>query len=99
MDPAKVSAIPDWPIPNNVKEVQSYLGFSNLYRTFIHNYSSLASPLTSLTRKTTRFCWTPQAEGAFTSLQQAFITAPILQHFEPTKPVTIEADASDYALG
>ena len=56
MDPAKVSAILEWPIPKNVKEVQFYLGFANIYRKFIHNYSSLASPLTSLTRKTARFC-------------------------------------------
>ena len=68
MDPAKVSAILDWPIPKNVKEVQSYLGFANFYRKFIHDYSSLVFPLTSLTRKTARFYWTPKAEGAFRSL-------------------------------
>ena len=56
IDPAKVSAIVDCPVPKNVKEVQSYLGFANFYRKFINNYSSLASPLTSLTRKTAKFC-------------------------------------------
>ena len=29
----------------------------------------------------------------------AFTTAPILQHFQPSQPPTIEADASDFALG
>jgi hypothetical protein len=31
MDPAKVDAITHWPEPRNVKEVQSFLGFSNFY--------------------------------------------------------------------
>ena len=29
----------------------------------------------------------------------AFTSAPILQHFQPELPLTIEADASDFALG
>ena len=68
MDLAKVSAIVDWPVPKTVKEVQSYLGFANFYRKFINNYSSLASPLISLTRKTTKFCWSSEAKAAFRSL-------------------------------
>ena len=47
MDPSKVSSILDWPIPRSVKDVQSFLRFANFYRKFIHNYSALASPLTS----------------------------------------------------
>ena len=38
MDPAKVSAILDWPIPKSVKDVQSFLGFANFYRKFILHY-------------------------------------------------------------
>ena len=55
MDPAKVAAILDWPTPKNLKEVQSFLGFSNFYRKFILHYSALTFPLTSLTRKGVRF--------------------------------------------
>ena len=50
MDPAKAAAILDWPIPKTVKEVQSFLGFSNFYKKFILHYSSLTSPLTSHAR-------------------------------------------------
>src|SRR6266481_1978748 len=39
MDPAKVSAILDWPKPQKVQDVQAFLGFTNFYRRFIHNYS------------------------------------------------------------
>ena len=44
MDPAKVSAITEWPRPRSVKEVQSFLGFANFYRKFIQHYSAIASP-------------------------------------------------------
>ena len=43
IDPAKVSAVLDWPTPKTVKEVQSYLGFANFYRKFINNYSALTT--------------------------------------------------------
>ena len=68
MDPAKVAAITDRPIPKIVKEVQSFLGFSNFYRKFILHYSSLTSPLTSLTRKGIRFTWSAAAAAAFRQL-------------------------------
>ena len=68
MDPAKVSAILDWLVPCSVKEVQSFLGFANFYRKFIRDYSSLATPLTTLTRKSVKFTWSAAAGAAFHSL-------------------------------
>ena len=99
MDPSKVAAILDWPTPKYLKEVQSFLGFANFYRKFILHYSSLTTPLTSLTRKGVKFTWSNKADEAFRALQQAFTSAPNLQHFQPDLPLTIEADASDFALG
>ena len=99
MDLAKVAAILDWPTPKNVKEVQSFLGFSNFYRKFILHYNTLTSPLTSLTRKGVRFLWSPAADAAFRQLQVAFPSAPFLLRFQPDLPITVEADASDFALG
>jgi hypothetical protein len=34
-DPEKIQAIQDWPLPKNVKGVQSFLGFTNYYRKFV----------------------------------------------------------------
>ena len=99
MDPSKVAAILDWPTPKNIKEVQSFLGFANFYRKFILHYSTLTTPLTSLTRKGVKFSWSSQADEAFRALKLAFTSAPILQHFQPDLPLTVEADASDFALG
>jgi len=68
MDPVKLKAISNWPMPTKVKNIQEFLGFCNFYCQFIKNYSALAHPLFDLTKKDTPFLWgTAQAE-AFTAL-------------------------------
>jgi reverse transcriptase-like protein len=51
MDPVKVEGIAKWPTPTTVKDVQSFLGFCNFYRSFIANFSAVAWPLNDLTKK------------------------------------------------
>ena len=34
-DPAKVQAVREWPVPNSVKALKSFLGFASYYRRFI----------------------------------------------------------------
>ena len=55
IDPKKVEAILEWSAPTNVKEVQSFLGFTNFYRRFIKDYSRIAGLLTELTHKDKEF--------------------------------------------
>jgi len=45
------------------------------------------------------WAWNPEAESAFKELKQRFTTAPVLAHFDRAKPVIIETDASDFAIG
>jgi hypothetical protein len=99
MDSKKIEAITSWPKPTTVKEVQSFLGFANFYRQFIKDYSKIAAPLTNLTKKDLVFEWTLEAEQAFQELKTSFSTEPILVIFDPKKPVTVETDASDKAIG
>ena len=39
VDPEKVKAILDWPVPSNVKEIQSFIGLCNYYRIFIKDFA------------------------------------------------------------
>lgn len=98
MDPAKVECIAQWPIPNNVKDVQSFLGFANFYRRFIPEFSRIAAPLTNLTRTkpVKRFAWNEDCTAAFFRLRQAFSEGTMLKHFDPSKQTVLETDASDY---
>ena len=47
-DPKKVEAIHMWPVPTNVTEVRSFLGFTNYYWRFIKKYAHVAKPLYKL---------------------------------------------------
>lgn len=49
-DPEKVTALKTWPIPQNLKELRSFLGFSGYYRWFIKDYAAIVRPLNELTR-------------------------------------------------
>ncbi|KAL0160841.1 hypothetical protein M9458_044566, partial [Cirrhinus mrigala] len=47
----KVEAVRTTPKPESKTQVRAFLGLAGYYRCFIPNFSSLASPLTDLTRK------------------------------------------------
>uniref|UniRef100_A0A8C7YA87 Gypsy retrotransposon integrase-like protein 1 n=1 Tax=Oryzias sinensis TaxID=183150 RepID=A0A8C7YA87_9TELE len=98
-DPAKVSAVVDWPTPATRKQLQRFLGFANYLRRFIRNYSSVAAPLTGLTSTSSPFIWTEAAEGTFRNLKRLFTTAPVLVQPDPSAQFIVEVDASDTGVG
>jgi len=61
----------------------------------------VACPITELTKATTTkdWKWTAEAEPAFSELKHRFTSALILVHFELQRPVIVETDAADFALG
>ena len=99
MDNDKVKAVLDWPIPTNVKEVQSFIGLCNYYRIFIKDFAKIANPLHKLTRKDVVFNWESEHQEAFETLKKMFTSAPILRHADCTKPFIVETDASNFAIG
>ncbi|KAL0198990.1 hypothetical protein M9458_007530, partial [Cirrhinus mrigala] len=100
MDDSKVNAVRDWPRPKTLKELQRFLGFSNFYRRFIRNFSTVAAPLTSMVKRgKVRLTWSPDAVQALHELRQRFTTAPILRHPDPQLPFLVEVDASSKGVG
>ena len=78
--------------------LQSFLGFCNFYRSFIDWYSTIATPLTNLTKKDAPWCWGTPHQIAFDELKHQFTTADILRHFNSKLPIILETDASDFAI-
>ena len=86
MDQAKVKVTWDWPKPQRVKDIQSFLGFVNFYQWFINDYAKIDIPLTHLTCKSIPFQFSKKACEAFINLKNAFTSAPILSHWIPKAP-------------
>ena len=99
VDPDKVSVMENLKPPTNIREVRSFLGMTSYYRKYVPNFSKIAKPLTSLTRKNARFKWTDEAQKSFDFLKESLLQAPILAFPDITKPFKLYTDASQYALG
>ena len=98
MDPEKTRAIIEYPAPQSVKEIRSFLGMANYYRKFIPNYSDHARPLTDLTKKGVGFTWKEEAAEAFKNLKLKIASDVKLRHPDLGQPFVICTDASDFAI-
>ncbi|GAX75269.1 hypothetical protein CEUSTIGMA_g2714.t1 [Chlamydomonas eustigma] len=98
VDPKKVSAVADWPLPSDLTSVRSFLGFTGFYRRFIRDYAKLAAPLTDLTRSTIPFppVLPPSAVDSFNQLKAALLSAPLLliPYTGPDSTFILYTDAS-----
>ena len=97
-DPEKTAVMAKWPLPTNVTELRSVLGFTGYYRKFVHNYGLITKPLTQLLTKK-GFAWTPEATAAFTTLKSAMMSTPVLALPDFSVPFTVETDACDTGVG
>ena len=75
VDPKKVKAIADWPMPTNLTELRSFLGLCSYYRRFVEGFAKHAAPLTDLLRKDRLFIWNEEATTATEKLKQ-----PVVDH-------------------
>ena len=99
MDLVKLNGIIDWPTPQSITEVRSFLGFGNFYKSFINDYTKIARPLHDLTKKGIKFKWTDRHQQAFQKLKDCFASNPVLATINYDQPFTMQMDASAFAIG
>ena len=86
--------------PDTTKKLFSFLCSINYYRSLIPNYGRITAELYKMCEERTRKCsWTTAALKSFSSLKQAFITAPILSFPNFGQPFYKQTDASNKAIG
>ena len=98
-DPEKTEAVKSWPTPRTVKAVRAFLGLTGYNRKFIQDYATIAAPMIELTRKTTKFEWTAERQGAFDQLKEKLIFSPILGYLERIGEFILYTDASNCSIG
>jgi hypothetical protein len=78
--PDKVTAVRQYPVPKNVKDVGAFFGLASFYRRLVTNFAEIAKPLTALTRKDRQFTWGQQQQQAFQSMKDRLCTTPVLAY-------------------
>ena len=99
VDPAKTSALAQFPVPATAENVRSFLGIAGYYRRFILNFASRAEPLSALLRAEAPFVWDSACELAFNDIKKALQQPPVLCHPDYAKPFVVDTDASGCGLG
>ncbi|CAA6671066.1 unnamed protein product [Spirodela intermedia] len=92
VDKKKISTKTNWLILRNLKELYGFLRLIGYYRKFIANYASIAWPLTQLLRKDA-FCWSGEAQAAFSTLKQAMTMALVLALLNFSQEFIVKTDA------
>ncbi len=95
----KLSAIKNFPQPQNVEKVRSFLGLCGYYRPFIRRFARIASPHTQLLRKEMLFHWNDPQDKSFNDLKSALINAPALAFPDYSVPFSLYTDAPALGLG
>uniref|UniRef100_A0A803JFV2 Gypsy retrotransposon integrase-like protein 1 n=1 Tax=Xenopus tropicalis TaxID=8364 RepID=A0A803JFV2_XENTR len=98
-DPEKVTTITQWPVPQNIKELRSFLGLASYYRKFIEGFAHIADPLHKLAEKGAKFIWSKACGDAFLELKRRLLSAPIMAYPDPQLPFILDTDASETGIG
>ena len=98
-DPGKIERVCEWPVPENVTEIKSFLGLASYYRRFIPNFAQVARPLHKLTEANVEFVWTPECQSSFQTLKTLLSTAPVLAYPDFTAEFILDTDASNHGIG
>lgn len=99
MSKAHTSAISQYPVPTNVREVQSCLGLFSYFRRFVPSFSKIARPLQNLLHKNTVFNFDQRCFDSFFELKNKLLEAPILSIYSPKRVTELHCDGSSIGFG
>ena len=97
--PRNIDKIRQMKPPQNVKQLQTFLGACSWLRKYIEGFSGIAAPLNKLVKKDVAWKWTEEQQQAFETLRARIISPPVLAHPNPNKDYILAVDASTVGLG
>ena len=98
-DPDKAAAINQFPIPENLTDLRSFLGLANQFSDFSPDLKHAMELMKGLLKKQNAFVWNESHTVSMDAVK-AIITGPqCLFHFDPKLPTTLLTDASRTGLG
>ena len=95
--PNKLDSIKHMPVLNSTREIKQFLGLTGYYRKFVPRFADISRPLTTLTKKDTKFKRTPACQKSFELLKETLCGEPVLKYADTSKPYTLYTDASKFS--
>lgn len=95
----KTLAVSRFKEPRNLRQVQQFLGLTGYFRKFIQEYSTIAKPLSDLTRGEIKFIFGDTKRAAFTILKKKLCDEPVLKIFRDDAETELHTDASAAGFG
>ena len=75
------------------------MGLLNYYGRFLRNLSEELHPLHKLLQKRVKWIWGLEQQRCFEKTKKMIVSAKVLVHYDPNKPLILHTDASQYGLG
>ena len=94
----KVEALVQAKLPENIQQLKAYLGLLNYYGCFLRNLSEELHPLHKLLQKKVKWIWGLEQQHYFEQTKKTIVSAKVLVHYDPNKPLILHTDASQYGL-
>lgn len=101
----KLAGVHDIPLPRTGKELLSFLGLCNYFRTHVHNYAQLEAPLRTLAsvykdkQSKQAISWTDELQQTFVNLRKAVWECPTLFFQKEDMPIHLKTDACNTGIG
>ena len=99
VDPGKVEVLKNHSIPQNKKQLKSFLGLANYYRKYITDVAKIMEPLNKLLRKNVVYTWCEKCDLSFNILKTSLTSAPILGFPDFTTNFQLSVDACSDSIG
>ena len=92
----------NFPKPIVQKQLRSFIGLANYFRTHVSNHSEIVRPLEGMLlnyKRTNRLNWTEEQSKAFEDTKLAIHNSQTLTFLDGERDVHLKTDASYYGMG
>ena len=99
-DPQRTRAIRDFPRPNNIHDLRSFLGLANTLGHFVPDLVHMTAEIRKLTKAKHAYIWLDEHEREFEAAKELLAKEMLVQAFNPEWTTSLYTDASRlYGMG
>ena len=99
VDPAKVNAIQEMPVPHSKKEVRGFLGRLNYIARFMSHLTATCEPIFKLLKKDQVVRWNDECQSVFDKIKEYLQEPPILMPPVEGRPLIVSLSVLYTSMG